>query len=179
MSTIKKLIIKAEKAMLRGSFLKAIEILDDLLKLHPEEKNYLLMRGEAHLRSENYEAGLVDFAKVVEADNKNIAALINFAAALIRCNKQNDAKDILEYVLELDPDSFDAHINLCNVYQTLGKSEESLKLSIKAIQIRPGSVIAYNNLGTALGDLNMVSESRDAYIIANQIDPAYIPTVIN
>ncbi len=165
--------------MANGSFLKAIEILDDLLKVHPDENNYLLMRGEAHLRLENYEAGLVDFAKVVEADNKNITALVNFAAALIRCNKQNDAKDILEYVLELDPESFDAHINLCNVYQTLGKSEESLKLSIKAIQIRPGSVIAYNNLGTALGDLNMVSESRDAYIIANQIDPAYIPTVIN
>jgi tetratricopeptide (TPR) repeat protein len=179
MSTSKKTQIKAEKAMANGSFLRAIELLDDLLKVHPDEKNYLMMRGEAHLRLENYEAGLVDFAKVVEVDNKNITALVNFAAALIRCNKQNDAKDILEYVLELDPESFDAHINLCNVYQTMGKSEESLKLSIKAIQIRPGSVIAYNNLGTALGDLSMVSESRDAYIIANQIDPAYIPTVIN
>ena len=179
MSTSKKLQVKAEKAMTNGSFLKAIELLDDLLEVRPDEKNYLLMRGEAHLRLENYEAGLVDFAKVVEADNKNITALINFAAALIRCNKQNDAKDILEYVLELDPESFDAHINLCNVYQALGKSEESLKLSIRAIQIRPGSVIAYNNLGTAFGDLNMLSESRDAYIIANQIDPAYIPTVIN
>jgi tetratricopeptide (TPR) repeat protein len=164
MSTSKKLQIKAEKAMTNGSFLKAIELLDDLLEVHPGEKNYLLMRGEAHLRLENYEAGLVDFAKVVEVDNKNIAALVNFAAALIRCNKHSDAKDILEYVLELEPDSFDAHINLCNIYQTLGKSEESLKLSIRAIQIRPGSVVAYNNLGTAFGDLNMVSESRDAYM---------------
>ena len=96
MSTSKKLQVKAEKAMTNGSFLKAIELLDDLLEVRPDEKNYLLMRGEAHLRLENYEAGLVDFAKVVEADNKNITALINFAAALIRCNKQNDAKEILE-----------------------------------------------------------------------------------
>ncbi|MBV5280783.1 MAG: hypothetical protein J0651_06035, partial [Actinobacteria bacterium] len=84
MSTSKKTQIKAEKAMANGSFLRAIELLDDLLKVHPDEKNYLMMRGEAHLRLENYEAGLVDFAKVVEVDNKNITALVNFAAALIR-----------------------------------------------------------------------------------------------
>ena len=179
MSTINKLVKKAEQAMASGRFSVAIAHLDDLLKGNPNETKFLMMRGEAHLRIENYEAGLVDYAKVVEADNKNITALVNFAAALIRCNKQNDAKDILEYVLELDPDSFDAHINLCNVYQALGKSEESLKLSLKAIQIRPGASIAYNNLGTALGDLNMVGESRDAFIIANQIDPSFIPTVIN
>ena len=44
MSTSKKLQVKAEKAMTNGSFLKAIEILGDLLKVHPDEKNYLLMR---------------------------------------------------------------------------------------------------------------------------------------
>jgi len=179
MSTINKQVRKAEQAMASGRFAVAIAHLDSLLRDNPNEMKFLMMRGEAYLRIENYEAGLVDFAKVVEADNKNITALVNFAAALIRCNKQNDAKDILEYVLELDPDSFDAHINLCNVYQSLGKSEESLKLSLKAIQIRPGASIAYNNLGTALGDLNMVEESRDAFIIANQIDPSFIPTVIN
>ena len=72
MRTRNKLQIKAEKAMADGSFLKAIELLEDLLEAHPDEKNYLLMRGEAYLRLENYEAGLVDFAKVVEVDNKNI-----------------------------------------------------------------------------------------------------------
>lgn len=179
MSKINKQVRKAEQAMASGRFVVAIAHLDSLLKDNPDEMKFLMMRGEAYLRIENYEAGLVDFAKVVEVDNKNIKALVNFAAALIRCNKQNDAKDILEYVLELDPDSFDAHINLCNVYQSLGKSEESLKLSLRAIQIRPGASIAYNNLGTALGDLNMVEESRDAFIIANQIDPSFIPTVIN
>ncbi|MEY3265046.1 MAG: hypothetical protein RL717_2523, partial [Pseudomonadota bacterium] len=75
--------------------------------------SYLMLRGEAHLRIENYEAGLIDYAKIVEADNKNVIALVNFAAALIRCNKQNDAKEILEYTLDLAPDNFDAHINLC------------------------------------------------------------------
>lgn len=165
--------------MLNRRFNMAILQLDNLLKVYPDDLTLLMMRGEANLLVENFEAGLVDYAKVVEIDNKNITALVNFAAALIRCSKQNDAKDILEYVLELDPHNFDAHINLCNVYQALGKSEESLKLSFRAIQIRPGASIAYNNLGTAFGDLNLISEAREAYTTANHIDPSYIPTIIN
>jgi tetratricopeptide (TPR) repeat protein len=179
MHTNNKLLKKAEKAMALGNFSVAISHLNDLIAVNPNEMKYLILRGEAHLRIENYEAGLIDYAKVVEVENKNITALVNFAAALIRCNKQSDAKDVLEYVLELDPDSFDAHINLCNVYQTLGKSEECLKLSLKAIGIRPGSYVAYNNLGTALSDLNLIDEAREAFITANLIEPNYVSTIIN
>ena len=179
MSKINKLLKLSEKAIANGHFQEAIGNLDELLRISPDEIKYLMMRGEAFLRIENYEAGLIDYAKVVEADDRNITALVNFSVALIRTNNQNQAKNILEYVIELDSNNFDAHINLCNVYQTLGNSEECLKLSLKAIQIRPGASIAYNNLGTAFGDLNMIEEARDALVIANQIDPTFIPTVIN
>ena len=174
-----KILQKIDKALAKGNFNIAIEGLTLLLKTRPEDNKLLMARGEAYLRSENFEAGLTDLAKVVEADSQNITALVNFSVALIRCNMQSEAKPVLEYVLELDPKNFDAHINLCNVYQSLGKSEESLKLSIRAIEIRPDSIIAYNNLGTAFGDLNMVKEARDALAIAHSIDPTYITTAVN
>ena len=174
-----RLLKKTEVAMAQGQFAAAIVSLNELLETNPTNISYLMMRGEAHLRSENYEAGLIDYAKIVEADNTNIVALINFAAALIRCNQQNDAREILDYVLDLDPENFDANINLCNVFQSLGKPEEALKTSFKAIQIRPDSYIAYNNLGTALGDLNMDAEAREAFITANLLNPEFVPTIIN
>ena len=175
-SKTKKII---DKALAEGNYKIAIANLDQLLNLDPNNTKLLMTRGEAYLRDENFEAGLSDLAKVVEAENKNIIALVNFSVALIRCNMQNDAKPVLEYVLELDPLNFNALINLCNIYQSLGKSEECLKLSVKAIEIRPNSMIAYNNLGTAFGDLNMVKEAREALSIAHQIDPTYVTTAIN
>ena len=168
-----------EKALSAGQFSVAIQYLDKLLKSDPNNLSYISKRGEAHLGAENFEAGLIDYAKLVEADNTNIVSLINFAAALIRCNKQEDAKEILEFVLDLDPQNFDAHINLCNIYQGLGKPEQSLKIAFKAIELNPGSCIAYNNLGTALGDLNLIAESREAFITANMLDPTFVPTIIN
>ena len=179
MSKENKTLQKIDKAMAKGDYNLAIENLNSLLKIKPADIKFLMKRGEAYLRNENFEQGLVDLAKVVEADNKNITALVNFSVALIRCNMQIDAKPVLEYVLELDPSNFDAHINLCNIYQSLGKSEECLKLSVKAIELRPNSMTAYNNLGTAFGDLNMIKEAREALSIAHQIDSTYTTTAIN
>jgi len=175
----KKTLKKIDEALRTKNYLLAIEYISTLLKNRPSDYHLLLLRGEAYLKAEFFNEALTDLAKVVEGENKNVRALNNFSVALIRCNMQNDAKPVLEYVLELEPMNFDALINLCNIYQTIGRSEESLKLAIRAVEINPKSKLAYNNLGTAFGDLNMVKEAREALLIAHDLDPFYITSAIN
>lgn len=169
----------AKKAMNTKLYSKAVGLLSQLIEKQPNNIELLILRGEAYLHLEQFESGLIDFAKIVELDNTNTVALVNFGVALIRCNRQPDAKEILEYLLEIDPKNFDALINLCNVYQALGKSEESLRCAMRAIEIRPKSALAYNNLGTALGDLNHVQEAREAFVTTLSLDPNFIPAIIN
>ena len=149
-----KLLIVAQQWMASGNYPKAIEILNKLISYSPSSIPLLMMRGEAYLRNENFESGLSDFAKIIQIDNKNLVALNNFAVALIRCNKPREAKEILYYLLELDQYNFDAYINLGNVHQTLFESEEAVSAALKALEINHKAAIAYNNLGTSLGDLN-------------------------
>ena len=158
---------------------KAIVALNQLIEKAPKNIELLMMRGEAYLHLEQFEFGLIDFAKVVELDNANKVALVNFGVALIRCNRQPDAKETLEYLLDIDPNNFDALINLCNVYQTLGRSDDSLRCAMRAIELRPNAALAYNNLGTALGDLNHVQEAREAFATTLSLDPNFIPAIIN
>ena len=89
---------QAKKAMNARAYPKAIAALSQLIEKAPQNIELLMMRGEAYLRLEQFEAGLIDYAKVVELDNTNKVALVNFGVALIRCNRQPDAKDILEYL---------------------------------------------------------------------------------
>jgi Flp pilus assembly protein TadD len=83
MSNENKLLNKINRAMSGGNYSSAIESLDKLLSTKPLNLSLLMLRGEAHLRLENFESALRDLAKVVEADNKNITALVNFSVALI------------------------------------------------------------------------------------------------
>jgi len=179
MPKIYKQFRKAENNFAVGNFLKCISILDHLLTKESDNVDFLMLRGEALLRSEEFEKALSDYARVVEKDKSNIVALINFGASLIRCNRQAEAKDVLEYVIELQPNNFDAYINLCNVYQTLNKPEQSLKTAMKAVSLNPLSAMAFNNLGTALGDLNMINDAREALITAKALEPIAINSYIN
>jgi len=163
----------------KGQLVEALVEVDLLIKKKPQDHDLRGLKGEIFLRLGRHEEGLTELALAVEKDDKNIVHLINFSVALIRNNLINDAKSILEYVLELDPKNYDAHINLCNVYQSMGKSEESLKLSIRAVEIRPNSVVAFNNMGTAFGDLEMIEEAKNSFAIARDLDPTYLVSSIN
>jgi ADP-heptose:LPS heptosyltransferase len=54
-----------------------------------------------------------------------------------------------------------------------------LAVAFKAIEINPTSALAYVNLGSALGDLKMWAESREAFLTAIAIDPKNFNAVVN
>jgi tetratricopeptide (TPR) repeat protein len=174
-----KLIKKAENLIISSRYLEAVVVLDKLI-INDQKNIFLLsLRSEAYLRSEQYERALPDLATIVGIDNKNITALNNFGVALLKCKNFIEAKEILEYLIELQPNNLDARINLCNVFQALGKPEKALKSAFAAIELNLTSSPAFNNLGTALGELSMVNEAREAYLTALDLDPKYIPSIIN
>jgi tetratricopeptide (TPR) repeat protein len=104
---------------------------------------------------------------------------VNFGVALLRNRHLEEAKDILLYALELEPKSIDAHINLGSVYQSLMQPENSLQNAFKVIELDPGSFLAYNNLGCALGDVHQLDAAREAYITSNLLNPNYLTAIIN
>lgn len=165
--------------MTNGQYVKAINICKKLIEIDSLSIPVLLTLGEAYLKTEQFESAISYCARVVELDNKNIRGLNNFGAALIRNNKLAEAKEIFEYALELDPSNFDILINICNVYQGLGHPEWSLKSAFRALELNPGSYLAYNNLGAALGDLLNLEAAREAYITSHAINPNYLTTIIN
>jgi tetratricopeptide (TPR) repeat protein len=177
--TINKKLLKAQQYLRTGYYLKAIEILDKHLKISPIDISGLMLRGEAFLRNEQFELALIDYAKVVELDDKNILALNNFSVALIRCDKQHEAKEIIQYIHELDPDNFGGFINLGKIFQALGEYQQAVDSSMRAIQIDPNSSLAYLNLGTAIGALGQDESAKQAFLMSNFLDPENVATKIN
>lgn len=177
--SINKQLIKAQQNLQIGAYAKVIEILNKHLKVSPADISALMLRGEAYLRSEQFESALIDYAKVVEKENKNILALNNFSLALIRCGKHHEAKDVIAYVHELEPNNFPAYINLGNVHQALGEYQEAVSSALHAVQIDPKAALAYLNLGTSLGSLGLLEDSKQAYLMAEFLDPDSVFTKIN
>ena len=177
--TINKKLLKAQQYLRTGYYLKAIEILDKHLKISTTDTSGLMLRGEVFLRNEQFELALIDYAKVIEIDPKNILALNNFSLALIRCNKPHEAKEIIEYIHELDPDNFGGFINLGKIHQILGEYQDAVNAAMRAVQIDPKSSLAYLNLGTAIGVLGHTESAKQAFLMSNFLDPTNVAAKIN
>lgn len=177
--SINKQLLKAQQQLRIGAYSKAIKILNKHLKASPADISGLMLRGEAYLRGEQFECALTDYAKVVEADSKNILALNNFSLALIRCGKPHEAKEVIAYVHELDSNNFPAFINLGNIHQSLGEYQEAVNSALQAVQLDPKAALAYLNLGTSLGSLGLLEDSKQAYLMAEFLDPKSVFTKIN
>ena len=55
-----------------------------------------------------------------------------------------------EKALAIDPDSLVSHINMANIYLSLGKIDKSIEHNTRATQIKPDFGMAHNNLAVAL-----------------------------
>lgn len=176
---INKKLLKAQKLISNGYYADAIKLLNEYIKNFPDDFDCLMLRGEAFLRDEKFEEALIDYAKVVEKNSKNILALNNFSLALIGCNRYSEAKEIINHVLTLHAGNFPALINLGTIHQALGEFKEGVIDAMKALEQQPQSHLAYQNLGTALSNIEKHEEAREAFKIVITLDSNNILAYIN
>jgi Flp pilus assembly protein TadD len=124
----------------------------------------LFARGRLDLAAQLFEAWTVAEPAFAEAWN-------NWGLCLLRLRRINQAKQVLEHVLTLDPNMHAARNNLCGVYQALGEHQAQLQMALQAVQAQASSALAFNNLGTALQDNGLVAEAAHAFETSLMLDP--------
>jgi tetratricopeptide (TPR) repeat protein len=134
--------------------------LDDLAELVLQ----LVPRGHFALASQV-------FAKWTEATPDNPEPWTNLGLCLSRQKRLQEARSILEYALEIDPDYLPAMNNLGEVYQELGEHDLQMKNCLHAVSKHPNSALAFNNLGSAFVELAMFEEAKNAFNQCLLIDP--------
>jgi len=112
------------------------------------------------------------FAKWAEAVPDNPEPWTNLGWCLARQNQIEDAKQVLEYALEINPRYLPAMNNLSEVYQQLGEHDLQLKNCLAAVNQHPKSSLSFNNLGAAFVDLGMFEEAKHAFKTSLLLDPA-------
>lgn len=168
-----------KKTNLFKPLIQNIEVLTTLINSEPDKAEWLEKRAIAYLHQERFSEALVDISKVVQKEPTNQSALSNMGVALLKTNNHAHAREIFEFLLELNPNSYEANLNLTTVYQCLGMPNEQIRSAMKAVELNPSSATAFNNLASAFGDRGMNSECRETLLIAKELDPLFPPTLIN
>ncbi len=99
---------------------------------------------------------------------------INEAIKLHKQKKYDEAREIYEQILGINPNNFDALRLLGTIYAQQNHLEQSLALLIRANEINPAHAGLLNNYGNVLKDLKKYEEALSIYnkaIALNPINP--------
>jgi len=80
-------------------------------------------------------------------DVKRVETMAKTALALIADNRLDQAREILEKILRLDPDNADALVNIGTVEYRSGEFVLALKHYQRAIKINPAHALVFSNMG--------------------------------
>jgi tetratricopeptide (TPR) repeat protein len=143
------------------------------------EVQTLLEEGRAAFAHGEPQRALACFAKILELNPRNTAALNNRGLVLGHVRQIDAALRCFRQVLEIDPDDVIALVNGGIALAHLGHSAVSVDWYARAIAIDPRHVEAWMCRGQALQLLDRPAEALECFNAVLQIDPRNIDAYLN
>ena len=114
------------------------------------------------------------------AENFNEPVIFsNYSIILKNKGKLKEAEISLKKALKIDPNFFDAHLNLGSLLEHAGKLKEAAESTNNAIILNPNSVKAHYNLSNIFRKLGNLDYAEKSIRKALNLDPNFINAYLN
>lgn len=156
----------ASAEMRQGAYEKALAIYGQVLDRVPEAPNIHNNMGYALAQLGRYEEAIAHFEAAREQGGSGPLAatlLHNWANALEKLGRTEEAADKYAEAAALDPSRADVFINWGNVLVHLDRLEEAAERYAQGVANNPESAIGWFNRGYALERLERAREALDCY----------------
>ncbi len=157
---------------------RAVPVLENLLRIAPNEPQVLYMMGSVFLARKQYAQASEMFDRATKAGSSN-DALRELAFSQFGLLQDRAALANLEKAYAKAPRDYRAGVELSIYYARHGEAAKAVKIAEDLVQIDPSNVAMVNFLGNVKGRLGDNAGMRAAFDQALTKDPKFRPTVIN
>ncbi len=128
---------------------KAIEYLDNVIKLEPNYASTYVNRGAVYSNLGQTQRAIEDFNKAIRLEPDNALAYYNRGAVYSKLGQTQRAIENYNEAIRLEPDYVSAYNNRGLAYTDLGQYQRAIEDCNEAIRLKPDHASAYNNRGVA------------------------------
>jgi len=154
LTNIENLIEEAKVLLKNENFERAIELLEELFKKHPEpivKKNLIdaLFAYGGYLNDDyvlEYEKSIKYFTRIIDIDPKDYRAYYNLGIAYFNLNRIKEALETYKIAISIKPDYKHCYYNIGLIYEATGKLEKALEAYEKTLGIDPNFIYAMHAL---------------------------------
>lgn len=163
---------QARRALAEGDAAAAKSAFEELLEKYPTEPDLHLFLAISQLRLRNPDGAVVAIKKALELHPNHVEALTLLGWYELAVRGNIDAA-IQQYakVVELKPDSPQAHVNLGVAHKNKGQLDKALASYNRALEQRPEYVEALSNRGWVFVEQERWEEGRRDFDQALKIKP--------
>lgn len=127
----------------RCDFAKAIEILTDMAKRYPDRPDVQVHLGCVASLAKCYALAIESFQRALALRPGFVEAMNNLGQALFELGRLEEADDILQAALRIQPDMKELHVNLANVRIAQRRHTEALACFARVFELDPESASSH------------------------------------
>ena len=157
---------------------QALEVLERVLELTPNDVPVRLLHGHAMLQLGHYEAVLPELVSTVELESGNNPARIQLALAQLGMGNVHAAVGNLEQVLRYDPRDVRASIMLGYLYVSLREFDTLLALAKHLDRVVPDDIAVQSLLGSAHYGLGDTESAYATFHTMLERNPSFAPAQV-
>lgn len=161
---------KCESLFNSGRFKECEIILDQLLKVDPENFKALQLLGLCYYRKSENEKAIEKFSESLKIDSLNSENYNNMSLCYSKIGEIEKAISNMEKAIELNPEKANYYSNLGMLCRQAGDTERAIELYEKAIDLDPDSHYSWMNLGSAYGSLKCLDKAISCFEKSIQIE---------
>jgi tetratricopeptide (TPR) repeat protein len=150
---------------------KAIEYLNNAIKLQPDYIDALGNRGNAYADLGQEQRAVDDYNEVLRLKPDDVFAYINRGNVYYDLGQHQRAIDDFSDAIRLKPDYAEAYSNRGNVYDDLGQRQRAIEDFNEAIRLKPDYAEAYVNRGATYAKLGQHQRAIENYDDAIRLKP--------
>lgn len=149
-----------------GDFAGAIKSARQAITIEPNERAFYESLDGAYFVADKREEGLQVLNAYAKENPKNVAILLTLAAVNSQLGNREQAREILNRVLAIKPNSADALMLRADMYKADLKNELAAADFAKAKQLAPKNGEAIEGLGFACYELNQIDRALENFQLA-------------
>lgn len=169
------LIKKADVLIYRRRYLEALQILDHVTPIDPENIDIYILKTEAYLALDRQgeAAHLLEDALSLFQDSERIELLFELADVYDDYEDFNNVFNCLQLILKDEPTNEEALYKICFWTDFTGRYDESIALYQEIINQHPYNELAWFNLANAYQSLKLFEKAIDTYKYCIAIDEKF------
>lgn len=166
---------------------KAISVLEKGRANYPSDAEILLQLGNAYYSSNKLDVAMESFKSLSEKNPENREVKYAYGVVLLKSKKYEQAAQVLEEVVKMDPDNLDANYNLAAIYISWGNDLREIAIKkesddksylekfratvpylLKYLELKPSEGRVWISLGQVYANLGMKDKAEEAFKKAEQ-----------